>query len=151
MANVTFQWTWYRMPGAIVDRILDDKAKLFLANEAQKFMTPFVPADSLSLVQNVRTYSVSNGGVVEYNSPYAHYQFMGKLYVDKKTGKGAFFSPDYGFWSRKKATKKKTSKDLNYNVFRHPQATSHWDKAMSVAYGKELGESLEKYLRGDPV
>lgn len=147
--NVKFKFSWNTMPEAILKRIFDDNAKLFIANEARKLMNPFVPADNLVLAQNVRTYSVHEGGVVEYNSPYAHYQYTGKLYVDRATGKGAFFSPDFGFWSRPGEAKKRTSRDLNYSVFRHPLATSKWDKAMSVAYGKELGESIEKYLRGD--
>lgn len=135
-------------PEQISDRILDDKAKLFLANEARRLMDPYVPADNLVLAQNVRTYSVQEGGVVEYNSPYAHYQYTGKLYVDRATGKAAFFSPDFGFWSRPGEAKKKTDKDLKYSKFRHPLATSEWDKAMFSARKSDLTSSVESYLKG---
>ena len=40
-------------PEEISARIFDDKAKLFLANEARRLMDPYVPADNLVLAQNV--------------------------------------------------------------------------------------------------
>lgn len=135
-------------PEEISARIFDDKAKLFLANEARRLMDPYVPADNLVLAQNVRTYSVQEGGVIEYNSPYAHYQYTGKQYVDPSTGKSAFFSPDFGFWSRPGVAKKKTDKDLKYSKSRHPLATSKWDKAMITARKSDLTSSLEEYLKG---
>ena len=135
-------------PEEIAARILDDKAKLFLANEARRLMTPYVPADLLILSQVVETYSTQEGGVIEYFEPYAHYQYEGKQYVDPSTGKSAFFSPDFGFWSKKGVTKKKTDKDLKYSKFRHPLATSHWDKAMITARKNDLTSSLEEYLKG---
>lgn len=39
-------------------------------------------------------------GKVIWNSPDANYLYEGKLMVDPITLKGAFFAPDYGYWSR---------------------------------------------------
>ena len=63
---------------------------LFLASEAERLMIPYIPARHLLLTQNVSVYTENDHGVVEYNSPYAHYQYEGKLYVDPTTKKGAF-------------------------------------------------------------
>ena len=38
--------------------------------------------------------------VIHYLSPYAHYQWEGKLYVDPITKKGAFTNGEGLFWSR---------------------------------------------------
>lgn len=55
------------------------------------------------------------GGLVQVRSPYAHYQNEGILYVDPKYDKGAFFSEDYGFWSRPNVAKIPSDRTLkNY-------------------------------------
>ena len=51
-----------------------DKAQLFLANEAQKLMKPYVPELGHMMAKNVRTYVENGGGVVHYLSPYARFQ-----------------------------------------------------------------------------
>lgn len=57
------------------------------------------------------------------NSDYGHYQYEGELYVDPITGKGAFYSPEYGFWSRPGVTKIPSGRPLNYS---QPNAVAHW-------------------------
>ena len=95
---------------------------LFLANEAKRLMDPYVPADSMVLAQNVSIRVEGETGVVEYQSPYAHY-----------------YSPPH---------KSSTGKKLKYSHFRHPQATSEWDKAMMRARKGDLVRALENYLGG---
>lgn len=120
-----------------VNQIIEEKTKgdaglLFLANEAKRLMDPYVPANNLVLAQNVRTYTEGNMGIVEYNSPYAHYQWQGVLYVSSITGSA---------WS-KGEYKVPTSRSLQYSRFRHPLATSHWDEAMKTA---KMGDLLNAY------
>lgn len=120
-----------------VNQIIEEKTKgdaglLFLANEAKRMMDPYVPANNLVLAQNVRTYTEGNMGIVEYNSPYAHYQWRGVLYVSSITGSA---------WS-KGEYKVPTSRSLQYSRFRHPLATSHWDEAMKAA---KMGDLLNAY------
>ena len=145
--NINFEWN-YPMSVILSDTTGGKKGRLFLANEAKRLMNDYVPADNLMLAQNVRVYLESDRGIVHYMSPYAHYQYIGKLYVDPKTKKGAFYSPNIGFWSRKNVNKIKTGKNLDYSTFRHPLASSHWDKAMMTARGDDLAKSYEKYLGG---
>lgn len=54
---------------------------------------------------------------------YSHYQYVGKKYVDPITGKGAFYSPEYGFWSRPGVPKVPTDIPL---VYSQPNAVSLW-------------------------
>lgn len=121
---------------------------LALASAAERLMDPYVPADQLALAQNVRTYVEGDSGIVHYQSPYAHYQWEGKLYVDPITKKGAFTNGEGLFWSRSGVAKKPTGKKLKYRTFRHPLATSHWEKAMMAARKEDLARAYENYLRG---
>lgn len=113
------------------------RGRLFLANEAKKFMDPYVPAKNLVLAQNVRTYVEGEHGVVEYNSPYAHYQYKGELYVSSKTGSPFALEGEY---------KVPTGKRLKYKTHRHKLATDHWDQAMMVARKSDLARAYQNYL-----
>lgn len=124
-----------------VNQIIEEKTKgdaglLFLANEAKRLMDPYVPANNLVLAQNVRIYTEGNMGIVEYNSPYAHYQWRGVLYVSSITGSA---------WS-KGEYKVPTSRSLQYSRFRHPLATSHWDEAMKTAKMGDLLNAYQMYI-----
>lgn len=110
-------------------------------------MIPYIPARHLLLTQNVSVYTENDHGVVEYNSPYAHYQYEGKLYVDPTTKKGAFTNGEGLYWSRPGIAKVPTGRGLKYSSFPHPKATSHWDKAMMVARGDHLAQAYENYLK----
>lgn len=139
---------WLKPMNTIVEeKTGGDNGLLFLANEAERLMDPYVPADNLVLAQNVRTYVQAKEGVIHYQSPYAHYQWEGTLYVDPKFKIGAFTDGER-FWSRPNVAKVPSSKKLTYSKFRHPKATSHWEKAMIVAKGNELLEAYRNYLRG---
>lgn len=115
---------------------------LFLATTAARFMDPYVPADKLVLAQNIHITADDNCGHVTYNSPYAHYQYMGELYgpnIPIKDGNEVV-----GFWSPPHKTA--TGKKLKYSTFRHPLATDHWDKAMMIARKDDLINSYKNYL-----
>ena len=62
------------------------------------YMRLKMPEDSGIMIANTRN---PEGGLVTVETPYAHYQNEGILYVDPITGKGAFHNPITGrFWSR---------------------------------------------------
>lgn len=116
---------------------------LFLANEAARFMNPYVPADNMVLSQNLTVTADWNAGHVKYNSPYAHYQYIGEVYGPNYpiTDGGevmGFYSPPH---------KTPTGAKLEYSDFRHPLATDHWDKAMMTARRDDLAKSYENYLK----
>ena len=119
-----------------------DQGRLFLANTAKRMMDPYVPALNLILAQNVRVYVEDQRGMVQYNSPYAHYQYEGILYVSSLTG-----SP----WASHGEHKVSTNRTLIYGKTKHPLATSHWDKAMMAARKSDLVRSYQRWLKGSSV
>lgn len=123
------------------ERTGGDAGRLFLANEAKRLMNPYVPFRMGTLSSNVQTYVEGGEGYVKYNSPYAHYQYEGILYVSSKTGSA---------WARHGEYKVPASpeKALMHEDTKHPLATSHWDRAMATAKGAALVGAYNKYLRG---
>lgn len=139
--RIDFEWN--KEPDQITKEIIDSDTRLFMANEAKRFMDPYVPADNLVLAQNVSIYTEKDVGVVEYRSPYAHYQWEGELYgpnypIEDNGMVVGWCSPPH---------KTPTGKKLNYSTFRHPLATSHWDEAMKTARGDDLTKSVQNYIK----
>lgn len=136
--DLTFKdFRWNRPLDKVINDITGgDKGALFLANEAKRLMDPYVPANDLVLAQRVSTYVKDGHGIVEYLTPYAHYQYVGILYVSSKTGSS---------WSRGEY-KIPTSRNVEHNGFRHPLATSEWDRAMLVARGDDLARAYQAYI-----
>lgn len=135
--NITFKW--HKVEKKIIREALNgDECLLFTASEAKRLMEPYVPADNLVLSENTDVYVEGDSGIVEYLSPYAHYQYEGELYVSSVTG-----SP----WARKGEHKVAAGKKLKHSTFRHPLATSFWDRAMKVARMDDLIHAVQQYLK----
>lgn len=131
------EFKWNKPIGQITEETTGGNAGLlFLANEAKRLMDPYVPAENMMLSQNVEVYTEKGEGVVHYLSPYAHYQYEGLLYVSSLTGSA---------WSHGEY-KVETKKKLKHSTFRHPLATSHWDKAMMTARKGDLADAYQRYL-----
>ena len=118
----------------IKETIGTDQTQLFMANEARRLMQPYVPERDHVLVKNVQTYVEGDQGIIHYQSPYARFQFHGKLMVSSKTG-SAYSHGEY---------KILTDRDLNYTK---PTATSNWDKAMVTARGADLAKAVQNFIR----
>lgn len=116
-----------------------NKTLLFMANEAKRLMTPYVPARNLILAGNVRTYVEGDSGIVHYLSPYARFQYEGYVMVSRITG-----SP----FARKGESKVVTGRRLNHSGARHPLATSEWNKAMKAARMPEYTKAVQNYVKG---
>lgn len=117
-------------------------AQKFFCDECNRYMAEFVPGGINShLNQNVSL--AIDGSFVMYNGPDAHYLFNGILYVDPKYKKGAFYSPDYGYWSRPGIPKIPTEKQLNYHS---PGTGAHWDKLMWTSKGEEVVKEVQNYI-----
>lgn len=71
-------------------------------------------------------------GRIYYNSPYARYQYYGKLMVSSVTGSA---------YAKSGESKVLTDKDLKYNTSRHPLAQRLWFEAMK-------SDKKEQILRG---
>lgn len=104
-----------------------EKAKHAVAIQAAKDTEPFVPALTKSLANSTRV----EGDTILYPGPYAHYLYIGKLFIDPNTGSA--FAP-LG------ASKKITGQDLKYNKSVHSKAQDHWFEASKA-------QNVEKWIR----
>lgn len=118
------------------------KTQLFATTEAQRMMNPYVPVLGHGLRQSARP--VDSNTAVEYQTPYAHYQYKGELYVDPITGKGSFFSPSYGHWSRPNVDKVPSGKPLNYHG--GGLTGPKWDEKMIEERGDEYIQAVQKFM-----
>lgn len=106
-----------------------EKAEHIVAIQVQKDTAPFVPASGAPAGLDART-KVDNNLII-YPGPYAHYLYIGKLYVYPETGSS--YAP-YG------STKVATDKNLVFSKAVHGDAQSHWLEPSKA-------ENLEKWLR----
>ena len=118
----------------IKDHGLDKNGKVtaHLRNTADRLMTPFVPGGAGGMLAKLKTYP--NNYSIKYTSPYAHYQYTGKLMLAKNGSS----------WAKKGEKKHYTNKKLKY----HTSGTGdHWDKMMMQRRGKELAKDVENYIK----
>lgn len=109
----------------------DGKVQKYFTNMCYRRMGTFVPGGSSSeLNKNV----ILQPSTITYKSPYAHYQYIGILYVDPDTGSS---------WARKGIKKVPTNRKLNHTI-----GTSYWDKKMWSSQKKEALNELQDYING---
>ena len=84
---------------------------------------PYVPFQQGALRSSVRYPQGIDGGEIEYNTPYAHYLYMGEVYgpnIPKKDAQGniiGWMSPP---------SKSPTGRRLQYSKAPHPEAGAEW-------------------------
>lgn len=121
-----------------IDRILKDhgldnngRVIRFLRDDADRLMNPFVPMDNGMLRRN-KTYPKNNE--IKYTSPYAKYQYYGKLMLTKN---GAS-------WAKLGEKKVLTSKNLKY----HTSGTGpKWNELMMQRRKNDLVKDVENYIK----
>ena len=82
---------------------------------------------------------------ITYEQPYARYMYYGKKMV-MENGKSAYYSPDYGFWSKPKekgGKKTVTNEDLIYHT---PGTGAYWDKKMWSAEKDNVLAEVQAYV-----
>jgi len=147
--------------GMIIDADLGlgailDKGKMMLGpgSELQKFIDstvlngvePYVPRRSGTLTKNgiLNTTANPGSGYIDWTMPYARYLWYGKLMVDPTTRKGAFYSDDFGFWSRPGVKKDLTDTDLKFDQSRHPFAGAKWAERYTADHLTELSGMVQR-------
>ena len=109
----------------------DGRVVRHLRDESDRLMNPFIPMDSGMLRRN-KTYP--NNYSIKYTSPYAKYQYYGKLMLSK-TGSS---------WAKLGEKKVLTSKNLKY----HTSGTGpKWDKLMLQRRKDDLVKDVENYIK----
>lgn len=109
------------------------KVHKFFADTCMEHMNArYVPEKNGQLIKS--SY-VDNDRNIHYKGPYAHYQYIGKLYVDPDTG-----SP----YARKGVKKIPTDIDLHH----HKAGTGpYWDKRMVSAEMDKIIEKVQNYMK----
>lgn len=115
-------------------------AHAFLTQTCYRYMTPFVPGGAKSHLNQNTDLRVDK---IIYQGPDAHYLYIGKKYIDPKYKKGAFYSQDFGYWSRPGITKINSGEDLVYHT---PGTGSQWDKRMWTSKGDNVEKEVQSYV-----
>lgn len=80
------------------------------------YVDKYMPQDSNQMITSMYNSTKIGSGEININTPYAHYQHEGVLYVDPKYKKGAFHNSISGrYWSRPNIKKVPSGKKLNYH------------------------------------
>lgn len=118
----------------IQDHGLDKNGRVtvFLRNEADRLMAPFVPGGAGGELEELKTYP--SPSTIKYISPHAHYQYTGKLMLAKNGSS----------WAKKGEKKYYTNKSLKY----HTSGTgAKWDKLMLQRHKNNLVKDVENYIK----
>lgn len=128
-----------------------DNSQAALHNEFLTRMLQHVPGeDGGSLRADIKEFNETNGDlstIYAYNPngvPHGHYQWAGIVYVDPKTGKGSFYTPEYGHWSRPGVEKVSTTRLLHY---RNPEAKRDWARYTAEHEKEAIVEAAKNGFR----
>ena len=117
----------------------------FFTSEVMRLSDSYTPMRS-AVLKNTAIMTPQKDGII-YTAPYSRYQWYGKLMVDPKTGKGAFYNPITGrFWSRPRTKKVLTDKDLKYNGA--PIRGARWVERCWIDNKDDILQSTERYVNG---
>jgi len=109
-----------------VNKYINDKnVSAICANEIMRWSDDYAPFDTGVVKNTAKVIQNGKDAIIQYgDTPYTHYVWVGKLYVDQITKKGAFYSPTFGFWSRPNVQKIPSDRYLNFRGA--PKRGSQW-------------------------
>lgn len=125
-----------------------DEAQDALDAQVWSDIKRYMPLDTGNLIQETDILNKTTRGEVYLYPPdsdYGHYQYEGILYVDPKYNKGAFYDPDFGYWSRPGIPKVPTSTPLFYQ---RESAEAHWDEVAYQNHKKEWVSVAKRAIGG---
>lgn len=122
-------------------RGLDDQGKVqkYVDKKVLQLSETYIPARNLVLTKSGTTGTVIGSGLVQWVSPYARFQFYGKLMISPITG-----SP-YARMGEKKIL---TNTPLKHIRLRHRKASAHWFNQMKADHGNEIISGAQKLAGG---
>lgn len=98
----------YGLEGGRTQKVID--------SSVMGHMDKYMPMDSNQMITSMYNSTKVGSGEININTPYAHYQHEGELYVDPKYNIGAFHDPISGrYWSRPNIKKVPSGRKLNYH------------------------------------
>lgn len=124
-------------PEKIINGIFDKATYKAMASETYRLMDRYTPERNRVLKDTKKIYADAGSGYIEYTQPYAHYMYIGKLYL----------APNGSSYAKRDQKKHATNIDLKYNKEKSQNATSHWDEAMLRDRRADLEKSIEDLLK----
>ena len=109
----------------------DGRAIRFLRDDADRLMNPYIPMDNGILRRNK---SYPSNHEIKYISPYAKYQYYGKLMLAKNGSS----------WAKKGEKKVLTSRNLKYHTF---GTGSKWNELMMQRNKNTLIKDVENFIK----
>lgn len=122
------------------------KVQQYIDNFVFTHSEPYLPGPHLyrdSLASN----KFGQGQVI-WNTPDANYLYEGKLMVDPITLKGAFYSPNYGYWSRPDTQKIMDPKGRNLTYHGGGLRGKEWFDRMIKAEMDNLVAGVQNFVNG---
>lgn len=119
----------------------DGPVQAFFTNELLRASAPYTPFGETGLLLKT---AILRPSTIVYVMPYSRYLWEGKLMVDPITKKGAFYSPDYGFWSRPGVQKELTNRPLNFRGA--PLRGPRWVERAWIDNKQQILDSTQKFV-----
>lgn len=129
------------------DRIMRNvlKAQEYLDQQVLNDCEQYIPYRNDGLRESGNTNTVVGSGVVQWKTPYAHYQYEGIKYVDPVSHASQSYVPNVGYRSRQYVRKVPSGEPLQY----HTEGTGdHWFETAKAANGKEWIQNVKKIAGG---
>lgn len=115
----------------------DGPAQQFLTSEVSRRMNRYMPHRSGAMEKGK---IISDPHTIVILSPYAHYQWEGRLMVDPVTG-SAWSKPEHG-----PKVYKQPTVYLDHDRGINPEAGPHFDRRLMAAEGEQIGNDLAAYI-----
>lgn len=106
-------------------------------------ITRYMPFKSGVLATKLKLQTASKITVL---GPYARYQYEGRAMVNAKTGKGPAFIRGVGYRYKKGTVLKATSRTLNYDTTKNPDAGPLWDKRLIASEQNDMIDEMKRYI-----
>lgn len=123
-----FNFTWDRSFSRENNAKFSDIQE-YIDSECIRLMAKYTPMQNGMLQHNAKTSIRIGSGKITYNSPYARYQYYGKLMVSGVTGSA---------WARYGESKVLTGTDLNYSKKKNPLAQKLWFETMKTNHKEQI-------------
>lgn len=118
------------------------KAQAWLTGQVASDCSNFIPFRQGTLRESVWYPEKLQGGIIEWNTPYAHYMYEGVKYVNPNTGKSGYIGSD-GMWHGWPGKKVPVMEKLNY----YTKGTGdHWVDEAAEQYLQEWIAGVGKFF-----
>lgn len=128
---------WNKTPHQLLsDRGLNNGGRVqkYVDSEVIRRMKPYTPMLSSTLIRSATISTKIGSGEVKQNTPYARYQYYGKLMVSRLTGSA---------YARQGESKVLTNKNLNYRKI-NPNAGAFWFERMKSDHKRAILNGAKK-------